>query len=82
VADSIPETPEEVRELLEWARAQPTTEKELQVGMSMGAPHFVVLSYLAEECGIDRELIRAQLEAIGWTEAIEKLWLPGRKRDG
>jgi hypothetical protein len=58
----MPDTPEEVRELLEWSRTNP---KHADDNPSM------ILCYLTEECAVSRAVVREQLVAIGWTEALE-----------
>jgi hypothetical protein len=78
VDSPIPETPEQIRELLAWTRGQSPTERDLRIGVSMGAPHFLILGYLTEECGIARTLVRDALVAIDWPEALAQLdkWAP------
>ena len=63
--DKEPETPEEIRATLEYARRTPL--------YPAGDPwEFMVLGYLAEECGIPRPQIREQLVAIDWPEALAR----------
>lgn len=59
--DRVPESPDEIRDLLQSVRAKP-------IDPSLGP--FAILGYLTEECGISRDAVREQLVAINWQEAL------------